>query len=187
MTESPAVDWDAVDADSEFTGNHMPRGSSRTSSPGAGRPRGRRVSDKRLTALQEKLSSEMFQAGAMIGLGLPVTGYYIGQESDNFTTAIVTLASRNSNWVAALENIALVGPGIVVGKTVLGLGAAMAADRYHRTEGESGLDPTKRSAMFLGVTSAYFAVHPPEGYEAYATANSNGWTPPPHGTFTPVS
>jgi hypothetical protein len=184
MTET--VDWDAVDTDSEFTGNSMPRQprTSRTSTAGSAGQRGRRVSDKRLSALQEKLSSEMFQAGAMIGLGMPVTGYYIGQESDNFTNAIVALASKNTNWVAALENVALLGPGITVGRTVLGIGAALAADRYYRTEGESGLDPLKRSAMFLGVTQAYFAVHPPEGnYDASA----NGYQPPPHATYSPVS
>jgi hypothetical protein len=181
---SESVDWDAVDAESEFTGNTMPR-APRTSRTGAtGGTRGRRVSDKRLSALQEKLSSEMFQAGAMIGLGAPVTGYYIGQESDNFTNAIVALASKNTNWIAALENVALLGPGITVGRTVLGIGAAMAADRYYRTDGESGLDPMKRSAMFLGVTTAYFAVHPPEGYQSDATAG--GFAPPPHSSFSPV-
>ena len=105
MTET-AVDWDAVETESEATGNTMPR-QPRTSRTGAtGGTRGRRVSDKRLSALQEKLSAEMFTAGGMIGFGLPVTGYYIAQESDNFTTAIVQLASKNSQWVAALENVA---------------------------------------------------------------------------------
>lgn len=184
MTET-TVDWDSAEAESEFTGNTMPRAGTSRTGPGPRRG-GRRVSDKRLGALQQKLSSEMFQAGAMIGLGLPVTGYYVCQESDNFTNAVVTLASRNSNWVSALENIALVGPGIAVGRTVLGIGAAMAADRYYRSDGETGLDPTKRSAMFLGVTTAYFAVHPPEGQYS-ASAESNGYQPPPYGNFAPVS
>lgn len=184
MTET-TVDWESAETESEFSGNHMPRaGTTRT---GQRSTRGRRVSDKRLGALQEKLSSEMFQAGAMIGLGLPVTGYYVCQESDNFTNAVVALASRNSNWVSALENIALVGPGIAVGRTVLGIGAAMAADRYHRTDGETGLDPNRRAAMFLGVTSAYYAVHPQEGTNYSATAESNGFGPPPYGNFSPVS
>jgi hypothetical protein len=185
MSESP--DWDAVEADAEFTGNTMPKAprTSRTGNTGGAR-RGRRVSDKRLGDLQSKLSNEMFQAGAMIGLGMPVTGYYIGQESDNFTTAIVELAAKNSNWVAALENVAMVGPGITVGRTVLGIGAAMASDRYHRTEGESGLNPMKRSAMFLGVTTAYFAVHPPEGSREY-DASESAYQPPPHGGFSPIS
>src|SRR5260370_18923201 len=161
MTESTAAQediWADASSQAEFTGNTMPREPSRSRTGGT---RGRRVSDKRLGDLQQKLSNEMFQAGAMIGLGLPVTGYYVAQESDNFTTAIVALAAKNSNWVAALENIALVGPGITVGRTVLGIGAAMAADRFHRTDGETGLDPERRAAMFLGVTSAFYSGHPP--------------------------
>lgn len=186
MTET--VDWDSVESESQFTGNTMPRTSrSRTGGTGGTGSRGRRVSDKRLQALQEKLSAEMFTAGGMIGFGLPVTGYYIAQESDNFTGAIVALASKNSNWVAALENLAMIGPGLAVGRTVLGIGAAMAADRYYRTEGESGLDPMKRSAMFLGVTTAYFAVHPPPGNEYAASQQGNGYRPPPYGDFSPVS
>lgn len=186
MSES-TVDWGEAAEKSEFTGNSMPRaGTSRTSTSSG--TRGRRVSDKRLQALQEKLSTEMFTAGSMIGLGVPVTGYYICQESDNFTNAIVTLAAKNSNWVAALENIAMLGPGIAVGRTVLGIGAAMAADRYYRSSGESGLDPTRRSAMFLGVTAAYYAVHPPEGYNGSgASQNGNGFAPPPYGSFNPLS
>jgi hypothetical protein len=127
----------------------------------------------------------MFQAGALIGLGVPVTGYYVCQESDNFTSAVVTLAAKNSTWVAALENIAMLGPGIIVGRTVLGIGASLAADRYFRTQGASGLDPERRAAMFLGVSAAYYAVHPPEGAQPYG--QGTGFQPPPHGTFSPLS
>lgn len=178
------VDWGDAADNAEFTGNTTPR-TSRTSTGGG--QRGRRVSDKRLQALQEKLSGEMFTAGGMIGFGLPVTGYYIAQESDNFTTAVVQLASKNSHWVAALENIAMLGPGLAIGRTVMGIGAAMAADRYYRTRGETGLDPDRRAAMFLGVTTAYYAVHPPEGMNYSANAASNGFQPPPHGNFNPLS
>jgi hypothetical protein len=182
MTDTTASAWDT--GEEEFTGNTMPRqGTTRT---GGSSNRGRRVSDKRLQALQEKLSGEMFQAGALIGLGMPVTGYYMAQESDNFTGAIVTLASKNSHWVAALENIAMLGPGLIVGRTVLGIGGAMAADRYYRTGGETGLNPETRAAMFLGVAQAYYSVHPPEGFE-HATTTGNGFSPPPHGAFRPVS
>jgi len=185
MTET--VDWDEVEESAEFSGNHMPRTSRTRTGTGSGAPRGRRVSDRRLNALQEKLSGEMFSAGAMLGLGLPVTGYYVCQESDNFTKAVVQLAARNSQWVAALENLAMVGPGITVGRTVLGIGAAMAADKYYRSQGESGLDPERRAAMFLGVTSAYYAVHPPPGQYHATSDAANGYRPPPYGGFNPVS
>lgn len=185
MTDS-TVDWGEAETGAEFTGEQtLPRtGTSRTSTTGA--RRGRRVSDKRLKDLQEKLSGEMFTAGTMIGLGVPVTGYYVCQESDNFTNAVVALAAKNTTWVAALENLAMLGPGIAVGRTVLGIGAALAADRYYRTNGESGLNPERRSAMFLGVTAAYYAVHPPEGMSQNGQS-ANGYRPPPYGGFSPVS
>jgi hypothetical protein len=176
----PEVNWGDAEDQAEFSS--APTGTSR-----AGRtPRGRRVSDKRLQSLQQKLSTEMFSAGAMIGLGVPVTGYYICQESENFTTAVCQLASHRTEWVTALENIALLGPGLIVGRTALGMGAALAADRYYRTGGETGLDPTRQVAMFLGVSAAYYAVHPPEGKNN--AAKGSGFAPPPNsGVFVPVA
>lgn len=189
MTDTATdVNWGDVSSDDSgnttFDGNTMPKTSRTRSGPGGTRTR--RVSDKRLTALQEKLSSEMFQAGAMIGLGVPVTGYYICDASDNFTAAVVTLAARKTEWVTALENLAILGPGIVVGRTCLGIGASLAADRYYRSNGESGLDPERRAAMFLGVTGAYYAVHPPEG-SYNAEQDGSSFTPPPHAGYSPVS
>lgn len=185
-TTEPGIDWGSDSEEPEFAGNTMPRGTGTGRSRTGGPSRGRRVSDKRLTALRDKLATEMFTAGAMIGMGVPVTGFYICQESEQFCGAVVALASTRTQWVAALENIAMIGPGIQVGRTVMGIGAALAADRYYRTQGESGLDPDKRSAMFLGVTSAYYAVHPPEGHYN-ASAEGNGYQPPPHGGFSPIS
>lgn len=158
--------------------NVMPR----VSSSRSGGTRGRRPAQKKLDSLKANLSKQMFQAGAMIGLGMPVTGYYIGQESDNFCDAIVALAAKKADWIDALEHVADIGPGIAVGRTVLGVGAALGADRYWRTSGESGLDPDKRAAMFLGVTSAYYAVHPED-----ADAAPQSYNPPPNAVFVPVA
>jgi len=186
MTAEAMVDWDTADAEAEFTTGPLPRGTSRVNQDGSARQtRTRRVSEKRLDSLKAKLSAEMFQAGTMIGLGVPVTGYYICQESDTFTTAVVQLASRKTEWIVALENLAMIGPGIAAGRTVLGIGAALAADRYYRTQGTSGLSPERHVAMFLGVTTAYMAVHPPEGGGSNAAAN--GYNPPPSTSFIPVS
>lgn len=182
MSET-VVDWGTAEDSAEFTGeNTMPR---QTTTRTRRASTGRRVSDKRLENLKVKLSTEMFQAGTMISMGLPVTGYYISQESDTTCTALVDLASKRTEWVAALENIAAIGPGIALGRFALGLGAAAAADRYYRSEGASGLDPSKRIAMLLGVTSAYLAVHPPEGYEDGRPRS--GFQPPPNVEYNPVS
>jgi hypothetical protein len=134
--------------------------------------------EKKLGVLQGRLSKEMFGAGAMIGMGLHVTGYYICQESDNFTTALVQLAARKPEWIEALEHIADLGPGITVGRTVLGMGAALAVDRGRA-------DPERQFMRFLGVTAAWAAVNGETGGSGNGSASS--YVPPPHGTFVPVS
>jgi hypothetical protein len=136
--------------------------------------RGRRPAAKRLDGLQKRLSSEMFQAGAMVGFGLPVTGYYICNESDAFTKAVVQLASSRKEWVEALEHIADIQPGIVVGRTVVGIGAAVAVDRQR-------IEPDRAFLKFLGVTAAWAAVKNPD----LKTEPGNAYEPPPS-TFAPV-
>lgn len=182
MTADTDFNWDSMsDEDVKpAESNVMPRtGTSRTGSSRRGR-----TPVKRLSVLKESLSKQMFEAGAMIGFGLPVTGYYIAQESSKFSEAIVDLAGKKAEWIEALENVAKIGPGLVVGRTVLGIGCALGTDRYHRTNGESGISPDKRPAMLLGVAAAYYEVYKDE---LNASPESNGFVPPPHGTFVPVS
>lgn len=152
------------------------RGTSRSAGPRATGVRATRQA-KKLEALQKRLSAEMFTAGAMIGMGLHVTGYYIGQESDNFTKAIVDLAAKRPEWVEALEHIADIGPGLTAGRTVLGIGAAFAVDRGRA-------DPEKQFMKFLGVTGAWLAVAGDGGGPGY---DGSSYVPPPSGTFVPVS
>lgn len=174
-------DWSDLDDKAEVRENNtMPRtGTARTAT---GARRGSRRGSKRLEDLQKSLSAQMFQAGGMIALGMPVTGTYICQEAERFPDAIIELARKRADWIDALENVAAVGPGITVGRTVLGIAAAMGTDRYHRTEGKSGFSPDKRACQFLGVTQAYYSVYKEEGEDA-----SSYFTPPPHGAFVPVT
>src|SRR5262245_13983899 len=84
-----------------------------------GTTRRRRASKNKLESLQVKLSQQMFMAGTMIGLGLPITGYYTCQESDRFTKAVVQLAAYRPEWVEALEHLAAIQPGLIVGRTAI--------------------------------------------------------------------
>lgn len=140
------------------------------------RPRGTRLA-KKLDTLQKRLSGEMFTAGALIGMGLPVTGYYCCQESDAFTKAVIDLAADRPEWVEALEKLANIGPGLTVGRTVVGLGAALAVDRKRA-------DPERQFMKFVGVYAAWKAVQdkktPGEGM-----SDGNSYRPPPH-VFQPV-
>lgn len=151
-----------------------PPATSRGTRRGPGRRRG--AGSKRLDALQAALSSEMFKIGALVGLAVPVTGYYIGQESDNFTKAIVKLSAKHPEWIEALEHVADIGPGITVGRTALGIGAAFAVDRGRA-------DPEKKAMMFLGVYSAWRAVNAPGD----DTEEGSAYSPPPSGAFVPIT
>lgn len=183
MTADTDFDFsDVVDESEPAESNVLPRtGTSRTRSTGGTR-RGGRPATKRLTTLKENLSAQMFQMGAMTGLALPVTGYYIAQESDQFADAIIKLASKKTEWIEALEQVANIGPGIIIGRTVLGTACALGVDRWHKTEGQSGINPDKRAAMFLGVSAAYHSV-----YDMEADDSAQTFSPPPGGVFVPVA
>lgn len=184
-TATEDYDWSDLDETSkvEFRDtNTMPRQTGTSRTPAGTRRSSSRLT-KRLDILQKQLSGQVFQAGSMIGLGLPVTGYYIAQESSNFTEAIVTLARKRTEWIEALEHVADIAPGITIGRTVLGIGASLGVDRYHRTDGKSGFSPDKRACAFLGVTAAYYAVH---GEENNASSQAGVYQEPPT-VFQPVS
>jgi len=174
VTESPEIDWAAELGSGTTEAASGPLTGSRGTTPRRGRPRGSR-SQKKLEALQSRLSSEMFQAGTLIGFGVPTTGYYICQESNTFTAAVVQLAAKRPEWIEALEHIADIQPGLVIGRTVVGIGASLAVDRGRA-------DPEKSFMKFLGVYAAYQAVHNPdlEGVDVH------GYQPPPSGQFVPV-
>jgi hypothetical protein len=184
MSAAVEEDWSDLEDKVELREtNTMPRtpGTSRNMSSAGTRRTSTRLT-KRLEILQKQLSGQMFQAGAMIGLGLPTTGYYIAQESNSFTEAIIALSRKRVEWIEALEHIADIAPGITIGRTVLGIGASLGVDRYHRTEGRSGFSPDKRACAFLGVTAAYYAVHKDED----ASDQAGVYQQPP-ATFQPVS
>lgn len=179
MTADTSLDdWSDLSNPDQVEANAGPLTGSRGTSRSAGTraPRGSRQ-QKKLETLQKRLATEMFTAGAMIGMGLHVTGYYISQEADSFTTAIVALASKRPEWVEALEHIADIGPGLTAGRTVLGIGAALAVDRGRA-------DPERQFMKFLGVTSAWIAVN--GGGEGSQNGVSS-YVPPPSHPFIPVS
>lgn len=140
-------------------------------------PRGTRL-QKKLDQLQARLSAEMFTGGTIVGLALPVTGYYTCQQSHAFTSAVVDLASSRPEWVEALEKLADIGPGLTVGRTVIGLGAALAVDRGRA-------DPEHQVMKLLGVYAAYQAVQ--EKREPGEVSDAVRYSPPPAGAFVPVS
>jgi hypothetical protein len=177
--EETGFDFSDLD-NAEVTEKERPAGTSRSTTRAAatGARRGRKPRQSRLTDLQKKLSGEMFKAGALVGLPLPVTGYYIAQESNDFTVALVELASYRPEWINALEQIAKLEPGMVIGRTAIGIGAAAAVDRKRAT-------PDSFVMAFLGVKQAYDAIQA-KRMPGEVDPNASSYSPPPAGTFTPV-
>lgn len=138
-------------------------------------PRPRRPSAKRLESLVDKLSEQMFMAGAATSLALPVTGTYICQESHTFPKAVVDLAATRPEWITALEKLSMLQPGLIVARTALGVGGALAVDRGRAK-------PDSRIMMVLGVHQAYIDYM--TGEEASASEGGS-YTPPP-AQFVPV-
>lgn len=108
--------------------------------------------ETRLKALQVDLSDNMKTAGAICGAVLPVTGYILVEDSDDFTNAIIRLARRHPRALLALEKAAEVGPGVVVGKELLKLGVALQVDG-------GKLQPDAIPSKYLGVERVYNEVH----------------------------
>lgn len=173
VLEDAGFDFSDLD-DAEVEAKSGPLSGSRNEQKTRSGVRRRRVAKTKLATLQKRLSQEMFQAGTILGMGLPVTGYYACQESDNFTKAVIELASNRAEWIDALEHLADIGPGITIGRTAVGLGAALAVDRGRA-------DPEKRFMQFLGVHAAWQAVQNPD-----QKAEGSAYEPPP-AAFVPVS
>lgn len=178
---SDNFDWESISQE-DVKSSDGPLSGSRTKT-GTTRRR-RKTSQTRLDQLQVTLSKQMFMAGTMVGLGLPVTGYYACQESDAFTKAVVQLASHRPEWIEALEHLADLQPGLMIGRTAIGLGSAMAIDRAHRREDyeqEHNL-AGKQVMKFLGVHAAWLAVNNPD----IEMEEGSAYRPPP-ATFASVA
>lgn len=184
VLEESGFDWTTITEDS-VEGEPGPlKGSRRSTSARtpAGKRRGRRSAQSRLDDLQKTLSQQMFMGCTMVGMAMPVTGYYGCQESDRFTKAVVELASHRPEWVEALEKLADLQPGLIVGRTAFGLGASLAVDRSIIRARRGLEDPQKPGEMassqfmkFLGVYSAYMKTMDPD----YKVSEGSAYQPPP--------
>lgn len=172
-------DTAAPASEGPLTGSRGTRGRSGAASSSEGLPKRavRKPTQKRLDSLTASLSSQMFTAGAMAGFALPVTGMYICQESQAFSQAVVKLASTRPEWIAALERLSMIEPGIIIGRTALGIGGALAVDR-ERTK------PDSHVMKVLGVYSAWLKLQ--EEYDGDSQGDGGGSYSPPPFTFVPV-
>lgn len=129
--------------------------------------------ESQLARIQQELADDMLLLGTMAGPLFPVTGYYICENADPFTTALLKLCKNNQRMLRVLHRAASVAPVYEVFKTTAGVAYAVQVDRHQA-------DPHNTIGERLGVGRSYDAVYNPDNQPDTAPLSSNGYNPPPH-------
>ena len=125
--------------------------------------------ESQLKRIQEELADDIKLLGMLAGPLFPVTGYYLVENADPFTIAVLKLAKNNQRVLRVLHRAAQVAPIYTVAEVVAGTAYSVQVDT-------KGADPHNTIARRLGVERAYTAVYPEE---AQNNVTTNGFAPPP--------
>ena len=125
--------------------------------------------ESQLKRIQEELADDIRLLGTLAGPIFPVTGYYVFENADPFTIALLKLAKNNTRVLRVLHRAAQVAPIYTVAEVVAGTAYSVQVDQHK-------VDPHNTLARRLGVSRAYDAVYPEE---AQVNVTANGFSPPP--------
>lgn len=114
--------------------------------------------ESQLQRVQDELADDIRLLGTLAGPLLPVTGYYVFENADPFTIAILKLAKNSPNVLRVLHRMAQVAPIYTVAQVVAGTAYSVQVDTR-------GMDPHNTIGERLGVARVYDTVYP---------GNSNG-------------
>lgn len=131
------------------------------------RPDVTRLESKSLENIAEELADDLMLLAMMVGTFAPVTGMYLQQRADPFTTAIVKLAAKNQRILRVLHRAAQVAPVYTVAETLAGTAYAVQVDM-------NGKDPHNTIGHRLKVDKAYDAIHGEPDFP-----DQQGFTGPP--------
>lgn len=145
---------------------HAPKKETTSTSTGGSKTTG---IDPSLVRIAEELADDMKLLGTFAGVMYPVTGYYIIDNADPFTIALVKLAGKNPAILRVLHRAAQVAPIYSVLQTVAGVAVAVQVDM-------NKIDPHSFAATHTGVERAFNDVYP-DGKES--SNGFGGTTPPP--------
>ena len=107
-----------------------------------------------LRRVQESLSDDLKLFGTLCGPLLPVTGYYVIDNADAFTIALLKLCKNQQRLLRVLYRAGQVAPVYHVAKTVAGVAYSIQVDT-------KGADAHSMPGERLGVARAFDAVYPP--------------------------
>lgn len=149
----------------KFCEEHDPKREtvSRTSTKGSGL-------DPTLARVAEELADDIKLLGTLAGVMYPVTGYYLIENADPFTIALIKLAGKNPAILRVLHRAAQVAPVYTVLETVAGVALSVQVDM-------DKIDPHSFAATHTGVEKAYEAVYP-DGKMPGTTGFSGPKAPP---------
>jgi len=125
-----------------------------------------------LAKIQEELGDDIRLLGILAGPLFPTTGYYVTENADQFTVALLKLAKNNQRILRVLHRAAQVAPVYTVAEFVAGTAYSVQVDTGRA-------DPHSTIAKRIGVSRAYDAVH----IDSNSNGNnvtSNGMPTPPH-------
>jgi hypothetical protein len=122
--------------------------------------------DPALNRVAEELADDIRLFGTMAGVIYPVTGYYLLENADVFTVALVKLASKNSRILRVLHRAAQIAPVYTVAQTLVGTAVAVQVDM-------NKMDAHSFAAERTGVDKAFDAVYP-QGKDGQSFPGMNG-------------
>lgn len=119
--------------------------------------------ESQLSRIQEELADDLKLLATLAGPLLPVTGMYLFEQSDAFTTAILKLSKNNQRILRVLHRAAQVAPIYTVGEVLAGTAYAVQVDTR-------GADPHSMVARRLKVERAFNMLY--QEQEQQAQSNS---------------
>ena len=125
-----------------------------------------------LQKIQDELADDLRLLAVMAGPLLPVTGMYVWENADPFTTALLKLCKNNQRALRILHRAATVAPIYEVAKDCAGVFYAMQVDMHK-------LDPNNTVSERLGVKRVYHSVYPDATPGNENNVASNGSMGPP--------
>jgi hypothetical protein len=134
--------------------------------------------EAQLRKIQNDLADDIALLGALTGPFFPVTGYYIVDNADAFTTALLQLCKNNPRALKAAHRLGQVAPVYRCARFGAGVGVAVQVDQKKQ-------DPYSSTSRNLGVDKAYDAVYNQSNNntdtDMYNNSNNNG--PPRYATL----
>lgn len=108
--------------------------------------------ESQLKRIQEELADDVRLLATMAGPMLPVTGYYMFDRADLFTTALLKLVKNNPRFLRVLHRAAQVAPVYSLAECIAGTAYAVQVDTKK-------VDPHNVIGSRLGVARAYDAIY----------------------------